>query len=111
MKVSEYQKLAMVTRNNGLNKGELLLNAGLGLTSEAGEIADHLKKHFFQGHGLDKDNLVKEAGDVLWYVALLCETLNVSMEYVMEMNIEKLKKRYPDGYFKSSDSINRDTTE
>lgn len=83
-----------------------LLNGALGLTGESGEVADLIKKYLFHGHDLDKDELVKELGDVCWYVALLCHAIGVSLEEIMSRNIEKLKKRYPEG-FSSEASINR----
>lgn len=84
-----------------------LLNGALGLTGEAGEVADIIKKYIFHGHKLDRDEIVKELGDVLWYVALLCETIGVSIDDVMVKNINKLEARYPDG-FSSEKSRNRE---
>lgn len=126
MKVKDYQKLAMRT-NDGLctsrvhdcirkyvtadkdeivpNPGELL-NGALGLTGEAGEVSDMIKKNIFHGHELDREALVKELGDVCWYVALLCEAIDVSLEEVLTKNIDKLKARYPEGFSESA-SINR----
>ena len=78
----------------------------MGLAGEAGEATDHIKKGIFHRHGIDKDKLIKELGDVLWYVAALCEKFDISLEGVMNKNIEKLRERYPDGY-KSEDSIKR----
>lgn len=84
----------------------LVWNA-LGLAGEAGEVADTIKKAVFHRHPLNRDELVKELGDVLWYVAALCTKLDVNMADVMHANIEKLKARYPDGY-SSERSINRE---
>jgi len=89
----------------GFNPGELL-NGALGLTGEAGEVADLIKKEIFHGHKFKVEDLIKELGDVCWYLALTCHSIGVSLEYVMEQNIEKLKKRYPEG-FSSEASINR----
>lgn len=75
-----------------------LLNGALGLTGEAGEVADLIKKAIFHGHELDKDVIVKEMGDVMWYMALLCHALNIQLSTVMERNIEKLERRYKDGF-------------
>ncbi len=125
MQINEYQKLAMRTNDGKCTArvrekiaesyrapaftvpapGELL-NGALGLTGEAGEVADMIKKHIFHGHDLDKGALIKEIGDVCWYVALLCTSIGVDMASVMERNIEKLKTRYPEG-FSSEASINR----
>jgi len=105
VKANEYQKLALRTANSN-NSNDLLMNGILGLCGETGEVSDHIKKHVFQGHELNKDKLVNELGDVCWYIAILAKSLNVDLETVMEKNVEKLKKRYPDG-FKVMDSINR----
>lgn len=83
----------------------LVWNA-LGLAGEAGEVADLIKKAVFHQHGLDRDKLIKELGDVLWYVAALCSKLDMTMSLVMQANIDKLQKRYPNGYG-SAASINR----
>lgn len=83
----------------------------LGLAGEAGEVADTIKKGILHQHGLDKDRLIKELGDVCWYLAALCTKLDVDLSVVMALNVAKLKARYPDGY-NSQDSIARiDTTE
>lgn len=82
-----------------------LANIGLGITSEAGEIADCLKKTLVFGKDLDIDNLKEECGDILWYIAVLLKTINSSFEEVMEMNVEKLATRYPTGTFKVSDAL------
>lgn len=124
MQINEYQQLAMRTNDGKITDrvaqyiadatddkmyykmiGELL-NGALGLTGEAGEVADMIKKHIFHGHDLTAEELVKELGDVCWYLALLCTAIDVSLEDVMAQNIEKLKKRYPDGFSEAA-SINR----
>ncbi len=106
MKANEYQKKAMMTLNKDLNKKEMLVNGVMGLNGESGEVIDVVKKHLFQGHELDKEKIVKELGDVLWYVAEVCESLDVTIEQVMEQNIEKLQKRFKNG-FTVEESINR----
>ena len=70
----------------------------LGLTGEAGEAADILKKHFGHGHDLDKQKVAKELGDVLWYVARMADELGFKLSEVAEMNVEKLRARYPQGF-------------
>ena len=75
-----------------------LLHAALGLTGEAGEFADCIKKHWAYGQKLDAQNAIEELGDLLWYVALACDALNVSMDEVAARNIGKLRKRYPEKY-------------
>ena len=106
MTVNEYQKLAMTTLNNDLDKKEILTNSVMGLCGESGEACDIIKKHLFHGHKLDRDALIKELGDVAWYLAEAATALDIPLEEVFERNIEKLKKRYPEG-FSSEKSINR----
>ena len=106
MEINEYQKFAMVTLNKKLNKKEILTNSVMGLCGESGEAIDLVKKHLFHGHELDRDALIKELGDVAWYLAEAAEALEIPLEEIFERNIEKLKKRYPEG-FSEEKSINR----
>lgn len=92
-----YQGLAIRTAKNLGETGDLLHSA-LGLAGEAGEFVDCVKKHTVYGRPLNKANAVEELGDLLWFVALGCKALGVSMEMVAEQNIGKLKVRYPDQY-------------
>lgn len=98
MTPNEYQKLAMRTAPKDLCPNDLAINAALGLTGECGEFADLVKKYMYQGHPLDSEHAKKELGDILWYVAMGCMALGTSIETVMELNIEKLKARYPEGF-------------
>lgn len=98
MTPNEYQKLAMRTAPKDLYPNDLAINAALGLAGECGEFADIVKKFMYQGHPLDGEHLKKELGDILWYVAMGCEALGTSIETVMELNIDKLKARYPEGF-------------
>lgn len=106
MEINEYQKLAMVTLNKKLDKKEILTNSVMGLCGESGEAIDLVKKHLFHGHELNRDALIKELGDVAWYLAEAAEALEIPLEEIFERNIEKLKKRYPEG-FSEEKSINR----
>ena len=106
MQINEYQSLAMRTANQSLTKENQLINAALGLCGEAGEFADLIKKMKYQGHEMDKTHLAKELGDVCWYIALGATALDVDIETIMQMNIDKLKARYPDG-FKPKNSMER----
>ena len=108
MTPDEYQRLSARTLLNHpevpLNNQEtMILWCAMGLAGETGETIDDIKKAVFHRHGLDKKKLIKELGDILWYVAGLCTTLQFSLDEVMEVNVEKLKKRYPNG-FNSEDS-------
>ena len=105
MTVNEYHGLAMRTAPK-LDVDPMLIDAVLGLTREAGEVADLVKKAYYQGHDLDLEAIMKELGDVAWYIALACQALGVGMEEVLKMNIEKLENRYPYG-FDASMSRNR----
>lgn len=75
-----------------------LLHAQLGISSESGELADSLKKHIVYGFPLDGNNVVEELGDLLWYISLACDAMEISMEEVMSMNINKLRIRYPEKF-------------
>lgn len=83
----------------------MLYHAVFGLTSEAGEVAGILQKAY-QGHLDSVEHLMKEAGDCLWMIAELCTAIGVSLEDVMQLNIDKLKARYPDG-FSAEKSLHR----
>ena len=106
MKINEYQELAMRTLNKDLSKKDVLINGVMGLCGESGEVIDIVKKHLAQGHELDKDKIAKELGDVAWYLAEVAYALDLKLEDVLVMNIEKLKKRFPKG-FNVEDSIIR----
>ncbi|MEO7367788.1 MAG: nucleoside triphosphate pyrophosphohydrolase family protein [Gemmatimonadaceae bacterium] len=106
-----YQELALRTASpQALQDAVTLLNnAALGLSGESGEIADHVKKVVFHGHALDdatRDKIAKEIGDVLWYCAMGARGIGVGLGEIATMNIEKLKKRYPDG-FSTDNSLHR----
>ena len=96
--LNEYQQLAGRTAKKDMEFQMALMEAALGCTGEAGEIADEVKKVVFHGHELNKEKLLKEAGDKLWYIARLCTVLGVTLEEVATMNIDKLMKRYKDGF-------------
>ena len=95
--MNEYQALAQRTAST-TGESDKIHNGVLGLCGEAGEIADVIKKHVYQGHDLVKEDLIEELGDVLWYCAELAAGLGVGLAEVAERNIEKLRKRYPDGF-------------
>ncbi|GHU80770.1 nucleotide pyrophosphohydrolase [Clostridia bacterium] len=97
MDFNEYQALAKRTMS-GASKNDAVLNGVMGLCGEAGECIDLVKKHMFQGHELDREKLVDEASDCLWYLAALAEGLGVPLDDIAKHNIEKLRKRYPDGF-------------
>ena len=106
MTINEYQQLAMTTLNPELSEKDVLINGVMGLCGESGEAIDIVKKWLAQGHELDREHLIKELGDIAWYIAEIAYILNVPLEDVLQKNIDKLKSRYPDG-FKTKDSIDR----
>ena len=110
---NEYQSLAMRT-NDGKSTERLgyhtdsklnevddfggVINGCLGLAGESGEVLDIIKKWVFHEKELDKDHLKKEIGDVMWYVAMLCESFDFNIDEILKINVCKLKSRYPDGF-------------
>ena len=97
MTVNEYQSLAMATLNTELDK-KILINGVMGLCGESGEAINIVKKHLAQGHELDREGLIKELGDIAWYLAETASALEINLDEVLAKNIEKLKKRYPEGF-------------
>ena len=95
---ARYQRDAMALLNPEIRREDVLLNAVMGLCGEAGEVIDLVKKQRFQGHPLDRDALVKELGDVAWYLAEAAQGLGVPLEEIMRRNLDKLHKRYPKGF-------------
>ena len=106
MTVNEYQRLAMKTLNPELDKKDVLINGVMGLCGESGEAIDIVKKWLAQGHTLDKEKLAKELGDIAWYLAETAYALDIPLEDILQANIEKLAKCYPEG-FHAEKSINR----
>ena len=103
---NEYQRLAMTTLNPALTKKDILINGVMGLCGESGEAIDIVKKHLHQGHELDRENLIKELGDIAWYLAETAYALDIPLETILRNNLEKLKNRYPEG-FDTNRSMNR----
>ena len=98
MNVNDYQKEAMTLLNPALTEKEVLMNALMGLCGESGEAIDLMKKHLYQGHDLDKEKLVKELGDIAWYLAEAATGLNIDLSEVLQRNLDKLHARYPQGF-------------
>lgn len=98
MTINEYQRAALRTASNENENYPRLLNGLMGLSGEAGEAIDILKKNLFHGHELDKEHLAKELGDVAWYLAVSADALGYNLETILQMNVDKLMKRYPEGF-------------
>lgn len=106
MTVNEYHELAMKTLNCELGKKDILINSVMGLCGESGEAIDIVKKWLAQGHELEKEHLIEELGDIAWYLAEAATALDISLEEIFQLNIDKLTLRYPEG-FESKKSIQR----
>ena len=107
MKLSEYQRRASRTIPKDQEVSSLLTNFCMGLSGEGGELIDHFKKVLFHGHNLDKEYVEKELGDLLWYIAAISSTLKLDLSVIGDINIDKLERRYPDG-FSQQKSQNRE---
>jgi NTP pyrophosphatase (non-canonical NTP hydrolase) len=104
MNFNEYTEKALRTcHTTGDAK---VVEGAMGVSSEGGEVLDLIKKWQFQGHELDLEEVQKELGDVLWYMAELIDGLGLNFETILLKNLKKLKARYPDG-FNADKSINR----
>lgn len=97
MNFKEYQDNAIKTAKAGDFKFNLV-HAAMGLAGEAGEFTDCVKKYAIYGQALDSKNAAEELGDILWFVALACDTLGVNMVEIAQQNITKLQARYPEKY-------------
>ena len=103
MRLNEYQSECTRTANAHENE---LINYGLGIAGEAGEVADLIKKSQFHGHSISTDEIKKELGDTLWYIGQIARIAGLTLEEIAVANVEKLRKRYPEG-FSTEASINR----
>ena len=104
--LNDYQRMARRTAGTK-QTSDKMEEALFGLAGEVGELCDHYKKHKHQGHELSYDHMAEEAGDVLWYLAEIADALGLPLEEIARRNIEKLRKRYPEG-FDPDRSINRE---
>ena len=106
---------ALLTRMNKLELEDdcnlsQLLTAALGLTAESGEFTEIVKKIILQGKPYNEDNVFhmkRELGYICWYIAQACMALDTTFDEIIEMNVDKLKKRYPGGEFNVHQSENR----
>ena len=96
----------MTTLNPDLSRKDVLINGVMGLCGESGEAIDIVKKHLHQGHELDREKLARELGDIAWYLAETAWALEIPLEDIFRGNIDKLKRRYPEG-FNTERSVNR----
>jgi NTP pyrophosphatase (non-canonical NTP hydrolase) len=108
LSMNQYQELAARTAGAGKEGERRQIIAALGLAGEAGEFANLVKKMTAHGHPITADELADELGDVLWYLAEAVTACGLKLNDVAQMNVEKLKSRYPEG-FSQERSINRKT--
>jgi NTP pyrophosphatase (non-canonical NTP hydrolase) len=99
-KIALIQFVEETGANANLAKYDLggVMNACLGLAGEVGELNDMIKKWVFHEKELDETHLKKELGDVMWYVAMMCQSMGWELDDVLQMNIDKLIARYPEGF-------------
>lgn len=112
---NKYQELAMRTNDGGSTMRLIkeinckdaklkcvsvggVLNACLGLAGEVGELNDLVKKAIFHEKEVDTEHLKKELGDVMWYVSMMCQSMGWELDEILQMNVDKLMARYPDGF-------------
>ena len=107
MTINEYQQRAMASLNPELKGRDVLINSVMGLCGESGEAIDIVKKWLTQGHPLDREHLAGELGDVAWYLAEAATALGMPLEDILRANLEKLERRYPDG-FSTDRSVGRE---
>ena len=106
MDIEEYQEKALRTVNTRLSRKDQLSNLCMGLAGESGEVVDYIKKCMYHNHKLYKQDIIKELGDVMWYLTNIATFFNIPMDIILNENIKKLEERYPDG-FSELKSINR----
>lgn len=106
MDIREFQRVSTRTLNKELSKEQQVSNMIFGANGELGEVTDILKKHLYQGHRINKQHLAEEIGDALFYIVNLCTLYNLDVEDILQANVDKLKKRFPNG-FDAERSINR----
>ena len=107
MTINEYQQRAMASLNPELKGRDVLINSVMGLCGESGEAIDIVKKWLALGHPLDREHLAMELGDLAWYLAEAATALDLDLEDILRANLEKLERRYPDG-FSTEKSVGRD---
>lgn len=98
MDLNDYQALAARTADSAEPYSRRVMIAALGLTGEAGEVAELVKKGIGHGHGIQRHEIAEELGDLLWYIAEMASVNELDLEAIAEQNISKLKDRYPDGF-------------
>ena len=94
---NEYQRLAAMTINGSLTEMGIEMHALHGMVAEVGELHGIFQKTY-QGHGFEWEHVKKELGDLLWFIAEYCTSRNWELDDIMQLNIDKLRARYPEGF-------------
>lgn len=108
MTFEEYKTAALATINPALSDRDKLINAAMGLAGESGEAIDLVKKWLYVGHEFDTQHFIRELGDIAWYLAEAVDALHIPLESIFQANLDKLAKRYPNG-FSLDASVHRQT--
>lgn len=108
MTINEYQRLRCARSHASPPTPSLIFAfwKGLWANGEAGEAIDLMKKVLFQGHEFDREHMAKELGDIAWYLAVSADAIGYDLESILQMNVDKLRTRYPDG-FSTEQSLHR----
>jgi NTP pyrophosphatase (non-canonical NTP hydrolase) len=106
----KYQEFveALASPNSTVTNKDRMIVSAIGLTGEAGEVSEIVKKHLYHEGPLDVDEVKNEIGDIMWYVAFACNTFGLDLQDVIETNVDKLKDRYPGGKFSVEDHLKKE---
>lgn len=104
--LDEYQAQCLRTRKGEMSEKDIHMSWSLAIAGEAGELANLTKKVFVHGHPYDRDRVIDELGDILWYIAVYGEAIGAPLSEIAARNLAKVVTRYPDG-FSSEASLNR----
>jgi NTP pyrophosphatase (non-canonical NTP hydrolase) len=108
MTLDEYQRAAARTMNAGLGGDERLIDAAAGLAEEAGEVLGIVRKYLYMHQPLDRERVTQELGDVLWCLSAVATCLGRTLDEVATRNVERLQRRYPEGYSDEASRAPRD---
>lgn len=103
-----YRDEVLKNVNGHLPEKDYLAMGGMGIAEEAGEVAGLIKKHLFQKAPLDRQRVIKELGDVRWYMEFLCHVIGTTIEEVESVNVAKLRERFPNGFTPEDSIVRRD---
>lgn len=108
MNFSDYQVKSYVNIQPHTDDKDTVLNWLTGLNEEVGEVNNVIKHHYWGNENINKENLAKEIGDVLWYLSALCSSFNISLDTIALLNIEKLKYRYKDSFTNEKSKLRKE---